>query len=410
MSLEDLAKQYTDLGLPMQVDGALLRIEHARNTFTCEPDETWRKTIDAFFKAKQYAFDEARHILKAYKCIEIQLVRLSPVFAVRSEYEYTDMHKGNLKIATASPEFCLAYMTSNSNMKPLDLIKRRLESRAEHLRKHGDGSLRLHRFNELLVMPYTARYSVSRKTDAAKLLTRATTATKSALFKLAYTTGDCLELREAIMPTSMPAPKPEPLDNKIPNVAYNDDLLKYYKVAKSSIFPNQQFLSYYHVLEYYFLRVSDENLHTSVKAIVNAPTFSSSYENLTRLLGTLKKHDNSSDETEMLKAVLSKYVDEEELISFVQDLEQAAGEKVYSDSKKKVFGQAATINLQKGHALHAAARVTKQIRNALVHSSDKYNREDCFLPLSESEHVVRMYVPLVRFLAERVIYATSAGA
>lgn len=410
MSLENFAKKYSDLGLRTQVDGAMLRIDHAGSTFTCDPDETWRKAIDAFFKAKQYAFDEARYILQGYKCVEIQLVRLSPIFAIRSEYEYSDTHMGDLKIATASPEFCLAYMTSDSTMKPLNQVKRRLESRVKHLQKQGGGPFKLNRFNDLLLMPYTARYSVSRKTDAAKLLARATTATKSALFKLAYTSGDCLELREAIKPTGTPAPKPEQLDNKIPNVVYNDDLLKYYKVAKSSIFPNQQFLSYYHILEYYFLRVSDENLHTSVKSIVNAPSFNSSYENLTRLLGALKKHDNSSDETEMLKAVLSKYVDEEDLISFVQELEQVTGDKVYSDSKKKVFGQAATISLQKGHALYAAARVTKQIRNALVHSSDKYNREDCFLPLSESEHVVRMYMPLVRFLAERVIYATSAGA
>lgn len=332
------------------------------------------------------------------------------MFAIRSEYEYTDAHGGELRIATASPEFCLAYITSNSALKPLDLIKNRLESRADSRSRTADGSVRLYKFNELVAMPYTAKYSVSRKVDSAKLLSRATVATKSALFKLAYTTGDCLELREAIKPSNHLRPKQEDLDNKIPNVIYNDDLLKYYKVAKSSIFPNQQFLSYYHILEYFFLSVSDENLHTSVKSIVNAPTFNSSYENLSRLVGALKRHDNSSDETEMLKSVLSKYVDEDELIAFIQEIEHAAGDKVYSDTKKKVFGQAATISLQRGHALHASARVTKQIRNALVHSSDKYNREDCFLPLSESEHAVRLYVPLVRFLAERVIYATSTGA
>lgn len=410
MTLADLAQKYTDQGLPMQADGTTLRVEHAGHVFICEPDETWRNAIEAFFKAKQYAFDEGRHILQAYKCVETQLVRLSPVFAVRSEYEYTDVHKGELRISTASPEFCLAYITSNSSLKPLDLVKRRLESRAEHMTKRSDGSLKIYKFNDLLATPYTARYSVARKIDSSKLLSRALIATKSALFKLAYTTGDCLELREAIKPASLPTQKQEELDSSIPNVAYNDDLLKYYKVAKSSIFPNQQFLSYYHVLEYFFLRVSDENLHTSVKAIVNSPAFSSSYENVSRLMGALKKHDNSSDETEMLKAVLTKYVDEEELISFIQELEKGANEKLYSDTKKKVFGQPAAINLQKGHAVHAAARVTKQIRNALVHSSDKYNREDCFLPLSESEHVVRSYVPLVRFLAERVIYATASGA
>ena len=407
VTLAALAEKYTDQGLPMQADGTTLRVKHAGHVFICEPDETWRNAIDAFFKAKQYAFDEDRHILQAYKCVETQLVRLSPVF---SEYEYTDVHQGELRISKASPEFCMAYITSNSSLKPLDLVKRRLESLAVHRAKRSDGSLKLYKFNDLLATPYTARYSVARKIESSKLLSRALIATKSALFKLAYTTGDCLELREAIKPSSLPTQKQEELDSSVPNVAYNDDLLKYYKVAKSSVFPNQQFLSYYHVLEYFFLRVSDESLHTSIKAIVNSPVFSSSYENVSRLMGAMKKHDNSSDETEMLKAVLSKYVDEDELISFIQDLEKDANEKLYSDTKKKVFGQPAAINLQKGHALHAAARVTKQIRNALVHSSDKYNREDCFLPLSESEHVVRSYVPLVRFLAERIIYATASGA
>ena len=411
MTLAALAQKYTDQGLPMQAEGSTLRVEHAGHVFVCAPDDAWCSAIDAFFKANQYTFDESRHILQAHKFIETQLVRLSPMFTLRSEeYEYTDIYKGELQISKASPEYYLAYITSNSSLKPLDLVKRRLEAMAESKLKLSDGSLKIHRFNQLLATTYTARYSVTRKIDSSKLLSRALIATKSALFKLAYTTGDCLEIREAIKPTSLPTQRQEDLDSSIPNIAYNDDLLKYYKVAKSSIFPNQQFLSYYHVLEYFFLRVSDENLHTSVKAIVNSPAFNSSYENVTRLMGALKKHDNSSDETEMLKAVLTKYVDEDEFISFILDLEKGANEKLYSDSKKKVFSQPATINLQKGHALNAAARVTKQIRNALVHSSDKYNREDCFLPLSESEHVVRSYVPLVRFLAERVIYATASGA
>lgn len=49
----------------------------------------------------------------------------------------------------------------------------------------------------------------------------------------------------------------------------------------------------------------------------------------------------------------------------------------------------------------------KQIRNALVHSSDKYNREDCFMPFSESESVVISYVPIIKYLAEKVIFSTA---
>lgn len=164
------------------------------------------------------------------------------------------------------------------------------------------------------------------------------------------------------------------------------------------------------MLEYYFLRVSDEILHTSIKGVINSPSFNSSYQCVNRLLATLKKHDNSSEEIEMLKSVLSKYVDEEELIAHITAIEKDASDRIYTDSKKRVFGEPATIRLEKGHALNNTARVVKQIRNALVHSSDRYNRQDCFLPLSESESVVIQYVPLVKFLAERVIFATADSA
>jgi hypothetical protein len=63
--------------------------------------------------------------------------------------------------------------------------------------------------------------------------------------------------------------------------------------------------------------------------------------------------------------------------------------------------------LEKGHALNNTARVIKRIRNALVHSSDKFNREECFLPLSEAEAVVMEYIPIVKLLAEKVIFATA---
>lgn len=282
--------------------------------------------------------------------------------------------------------------------------------RAENVKPKRDGFLPLYNFSFLFVSPYTAKYSSPRKIDARKLRERSLKAIKSSLFKLAYTSGESWELRSALPPGSAPLIKSEESDGAIPKATYSDDLLKYYKVARSSIFPSQQFLSYYHILEYYFLRISDEILHTSAKGIINSPSFNSSYENVNRLLATLKKHDNSSDETEMLKAVLGKFVDEDELISHIRQIEKDAAERIYTDAKKQVFGEPATIRLEKGHALSNTARVIKQIRNALVHSSDRYNREDCFIPLSESESVVIQYVPVVKFLAERVIFATAESA
>jgi hypothetical protein len=194
---------------------------------------------------------------------------------------------------------------------------------------------------------------------------------------------------------------------EIPSANYDNSTVTFYKVAKSSQFPSQVFLSYYHILEYHFLRVADESLYRAVCSQLNDPSFKSSYENVNRLLATIKRNDSTVDEKQMLQGVLKKYVAEEDFIDFVQVLERNAGEKLFTITKQTIFGETFAIKLENGHALSNTASVLKHIRNALVHSSDRYAREDCFLPLSESENIVRKYIPLVKYLAEQVIFATA---
>jgi hypothetical protein len=116
---------------------------------------------------------------------------------------------------------------------------------------------------------------------------------------------------------------------------------------------------------------------------------------------------SSSDETEMLMRVLRKYVDEEELIEFISSSEDDAEEKIYTKSRE-VFGEKLHIQLRPDHAISNTAKLIKHIRNALVHSSDRYSRDDCHIPLTESEDIVREYIPLIRYLSEKVICAKTS--
>jgi len=100
-------------------------------------------------------------------------------------------------------------------------------------------------------------------------------------------------------------------------------------------------------------------------------------------------------------------VPEEGLITFLKEFEDKIGEKIYSKPKEPVFGENIKIKLELGHALSNSATITKHIRNSLVHSSDRYNREDCYLPFSNSESIVEQYVPLVKYLAETVLFSTA---
>lgn len=78
---------------------------------------------------------------------------------------------------------------------------------------------------------------------------------------------------------------------------------------------------------------------------------------------------------------------------------------MYSKPKEEVFGERLSIRLEEGHTIGNTAKVIKHIRNSLVHSSDKYTREECVVPFSESETIVTKYIPIVKFLAEKVIFA-----
>jgi hypothetical protein len=85
-----------------------------------------------------------------------------------------------------------------------------------------------------------------------------------------------------------------------------------------------------------------------------------------------------------------------------------SSEKPYS-KKRKIFGELMEINLKEGHAISNAAKILKHIRNAIVHSSDKYQRDECHIPLSASDTTIVDFIPIVRFFAEKVIYGTATS-
>ena len=94
-----------------------------------------------------------------------------------------------------------------------------------------------------------------------KLLDDGMPALEACLFKLAVEKGECWDFskkRKRRLFTFYEEQEGDFLN--IPAASYDLNMLKYFKVAVSSQFPSQSFLSYYHVLEYNFLSVSDESL------------------------------------------------------------------------------------------------------------------------------------------------------
>lgn len=193
-----------------------------------------------------------------------------------------------------------------------------------------------------------------------------------------------------------------------PRVKINPQLLKFYQLASSTEFESHKFLSYYHILEYFFLSVSDENLYEKLSRRINDPKFRTTSQSLDKLIHDINSHKSENDETEMLKNVLIKYINEDEIIEFIKEYEALTNENIYT-KKRTVFGNEINgTNLQSGHVFGPISKHIKAIRNALVHSSDRHERNDRFIPYSKSSmDEVKIQTPVLKYLAEKIIISTA---
>jgi len=414
MSLKKFSEILEGLGCTVAIDGKNLNIDIDDNKIKVSVNETWEKAINGYFRARQYSFDIGARALCANRFVEFQVVRLDPSFFPRPEFEFTNKKKDNVTLQHASEQYVLAYFCSSLYSDAFYIIKKRINRRCEYhmkRRRTRPSTSRVSvRLEDILIIPNTATYSPFRKLKKENLVSVGRDRIKACLFNLAYVKDESWELRDEIKSKSISilASSKKDDDLEIPSGKYHNDLVGYYKVAKSSLFPGQSFLSYYHILEYNFLRVADEILFNSIRAQLNRPDFRATYGNVNKLISILKKNDNTNDENEMLKAVLKKHVSEEDFIEFIKDLEKEIGEPLYSKPKDTIFGEKFSIRLEEGHALSNASKIVKHIRNALVHSSDRHNREDCFMHFTESESIVLQHIPIVKFMAERVIFSTDS--
>ena len=374
-----------------------ITVTYEGNEKEIEVSEEWLSEIKSFNRSNQFDFEPSKRKLIGPKSIEIGIIRLSQEFFRRPNHEFNSPNKRKVKISTASKKFALHFFHSDEYTEFFEIFLER--------RFKGERNMD---FKDLFWFPPTIEFSIPRKTDKSKLLAEGISAIEGCLFKLAVERNECWDFskkRKRRLFTFYEEQEGEELN--IPTATYDENMLKYFKVAVSSQFPSQAFLSFYHVLEYNFLSVSDESLEGKLKSHINSISFHGDSENLNKIISIVKKHGDNSDETEMLIRVLRKFLDEDELIEFINEIEEKVDEKLYTKNIE-VFGERFAVQAKKDHAIANVAKLLKHVRNALVHSSDRYSREDCHIPLTDSESIVENYIPLVRFLAEKVIYAKSS--
>lgn len=190
---------------------------------------------------------------------------------------------------------------------------------------------------------------------------------------------------------------------------YDSNVTRFYQRAVSADDAYTSFISFYHILEYFFISVSDAKLYSRLERVVNDPAFSARRKQLDRIITSVDEHSRESDETEMLKGVISEFVEEDDLLDFLQKYESQLERKLYTE-KTNCFGyEIEKMTFKSGHIFGPVAKRIKTIRNALVHSSDRYERKERYVPGEEASRMLTRELPVLRFLAEKVIIATARG-
>ncbi|MGR5125752.1 hypothetical protein ACPV33_23880 [Vibrio harveyi] len=399
--MKTLAKVFEKHGHKASVSKDRIEIKVLDESVFVEVSEEWKDFLVKNSSGEKFNFEDK--VYQKDNFVEMQVTCLDENIFHRFSSTFVDSDGSEIEVDRATDQFAYSVIKSEDFK---ETFNRRLNSLIKRKKRRNSDEEIVLTVDELLPRPMTLSYTS--ETERDNLLEYAKKKAKSCLFKYAHYGKGCWELVYNLKPVDKePSYTKDDMDDKIPFASYKDDLVAYYKMAMSSRYSSQAFLSYYHILEYFFLRVSEEDLVIRAKTIINAASFSTNDESVTKLIDAIKSSDVQHDETEMLRLVLRKYVDEEGLIELIKNVETNNGEKLYTKPKGMVFGERLNIRAEPGHALSNVAKVIKHIRNALVHSTDRYSRNDCYLPFSESDKYVVNYLPLIRYVSEQVIFATA---
>lgn len=194
-----------------------------------------------------------------------------------------------------------------------------------------------------------------------------------------------------------------------PKLTYISDLIYYYETAISTNNPHLQFISFYHILEYFYEDVYTKHLVEEIRKKIISPSFScAKSENIKELIKisetAFKRRgiEYNYDEQEALKLSIDEYIDidklENDIKAYDQELINYYNQEVPFLSKYPI-----DFNVKKDVVPKIALRIY-QVRNSVIHS--KKGKKTVCMPFKHDKALM-MEIPLIRLIAEQIIINTS---
>lgn len=248
---------------------------------------------------------------------------------------------------------------------------------------------------------------------------------KSYLFNIAYN-FDCVfkavtEIEELFPQRSiLTRRRPQNISELMPpKLFYQEQLVEQYYMALTSEDPFVKFIGFYHIMEYFYEEVYNEDVLKSVQYIIQHPGFSAKRtKDIAKIVDLIKKKNRlnkqefQGSELEALELTLKKFVN---LYELVNDLTE------FNDSIVEYY-RLTEISFSKGDAIDLrdvsneklykklAARIYKT-RNSLVHSKSNESRlseRGVYNPFTNNKELAKE-IPLMRYISEAIIINSSSS-
>lgn len=197
-----------------------------------------------------------------------------------------------------------------------------------------------------------------------------------------------------------------------PRRTYNDELVSHYILAVSTDNPTVQYLAFYHIIEFFFEAIFNDELIEQIKAAITQPSFSyKRKKDIGQLIGTIKKALQIRSETitfsesEALRLCLARFVNVSELVKRLEQYDVSLVE--YYVSTEVPFSNGSRIAFRSGETERIIKELARRIystRNALVHSKD--GDKSRYTPFRDERALV-MEIPLMRFIGESIVLVDS---
>lgn len=166
----------------------------------------------------------------------------------------------------------------------------------------------------------------------------------------------------------------------VPDAGFRSDLVRLYQAGIASPIPTQQFLSFYQVLELFFQEVDHAGAYTALEDLLTSPDFQADDATLREIVRVVDAYKTQATSADLLELLMRQYVPSEEIKAFIE-----------------------TNNGEAEETLRTLAYHLVALRNSIV------NVGAGSPPVFTDSEMIKKKVPLVKFLAEKVILATGRG-